>query len=383
MKKSSGIIIKKMKSQVFRNLSNIPGWRSNRKVIVIESDDWGSIRMPSIDAFKKLESLGLDLRSFDAGRYNLNDTLASESDLENLFEVLSRHKDSAGKQVVFTPVTIVANPDFERILKENFNTYYLEPFTETLKKIPGCEGSFKLWIEGIEKRLFVPQMHGREHLNVTAWMNALRSGEEHTRLAFGEHVTGFVPLKYPEVDYQAAFLLWDPEELEYHKKVIIEGLGIFEDLFGYRAEYFVPPNGPFNNKLNQILVENGIRYRSTSKIQNEPAGYGKTRRVPHWIGQKDRSGLIYMTRNCFFEPNQPGKDWVNSCLNDIRTAFRWHKPAIISSHRVNYIGSLNPANRDSGLRQLDALLKEIIKCWPDMSFLTTPELGKLMAENNL
>lgn len=370
------------KRKIIQNLSNIPGWRTNLRIIVFESDDWGSVRMPSIDTFKKLESSGLDLHSFDAGRYNLNDTLASESDLEHLFEVLTSHKDSEGREVVFTPISIVANPDFDRILKKNFTAYFLEPFTETLRKLPGCEGSFRLWKEGIEKRIFVPQMHGREHLNIIAWMKALQGNDEHTRLAFDEHVTGFVPLNYPEVDYQASFLFWEPKELEYHEKVLIEGLGIFEDLFGYRAEYFVPPNGPFNNKLNKILVENGIKYRSSSKIQKEPIGFGKTRRIPHWIGQKDTTGLTYLTRNCFFEPNQPGKDWVSSCINDIRIAFRWHKPAIISSHRVNYIGSLNPANRDNGLRQLDILLKEIIRFWPDVIFLSTPELGRLITRTN-
>ena len=30
-------------------LINIPGWRTNRHIVVIESDDWGSIRMPSCE----------------------------------------------------------------------------------------------------------------------------------------------------------------------------------------------------------------------------------------------------------------------------------------------------------------------------------------------
>lgn len=33
---------------VIKNFSNLPGWRTNRKIVVIESDDWGSIRMPSL-----------------------------------------------------------------------------------------------------------------------------------------------------------------------------------------------------------------------------------------------------------------------------------------------------------------------------------------------
>ncbi len=367
-------------NQIIRNLSAIPGWLADRKMVVFESDDWGCIRMPSINSFERLEKSGLDLRSADAERYNLNDTLATSHDLESLFEVLTSVNDVTGNCAVFTPISIVANPDFQKIYDSGFQDYFYEPFTETLKRYPGCENSFELWKEGIEKKMFVPQMHGREHLNVATWMKALKAGENHTLLAFKEGMWGFVPATYPDVDYQAAFLLTDTSELGYQKIVISEGLKLFSKLFGYKAEYFVPPNGPFNNSLNKILAENGIKYRCTSKIQNESLGFGKARKVLHYLGQKETNGIRYITRNCFFEPSQAGKDWIDSCLNDIKIAFRWHKPAIISSHRVNYIGSLNPANRDKGLKQLSLLLPAILKNWPDTLFLTTPELGKLISK---
>ena len=361
-----------------KNLSNLPGWRTNRKIVVFESDDWGSIRMPSLSTFEKLEGAGLDMRSHDAERYNLYDTLASSQDLQNLFEILTRFKDRNGDNAVFTAISVLANPDFNKIRESNFREYFYEPFTETLKRYKGCENSFELWKEGVSRKIFIPQFHGREHLNVEAWMKSLQVGDEQTRFAFEEEMWGFVPRQYPAIDYQAAFLPGAFEDINLHKKILVDGLDLFEKLFGYRAEYFVPSNGPFNNILNKILVENGIKYRSASKIQNEPLGNGRKRKVLHWLGQKDESGLIYITRNCFFEPSQPGKDWVDSCLNDIKIAFRWNKPAIISSHRVNYIGTLNPSNRDRGLHQLTRLLKEIIKNWPDAEFMTTPQLGAMM-----
>jgi len=363
-----------------RNISNIPGKTLQKKIIVFESDDWGSIRMPSLKVFEVLNKEGIDLKSRDAERYNLNDTLASSSDLEMLFEVLSALKDHLGNNAVFTPVSIVANPDFQKIKDSGLEQYFYEPFTDTLKRYSGCERSLDLWKEGIDNKIFVPQMHGREHLNVAAWMKALQNGDKQTRMAFDQSLWGFVPdrNKLPGVDFQAAFLLGDSSELEQHEKIIVEGLNLFEKLFGYKAEYFVPPNGPFNNDLNKTLVKNGIKYRSASKIQNEPLGNGETKKVIHWLGQRDRSGLRYITRNCFFEPSQPGKDWVDGCLNDIKIAFRWNKPAIISSHRVNYIGSLNPSNRDNGLQQLSKLLKRILKSWPDAEFMTTARLGATM-----
>jgi hypothetical protein len=363
-----------------KNLSNIPGWKTRRQLVVFESDDWGSIRMPSLKSFERLDRLGLDLRSADAARYNLNDNLATGSDLEGLFEVLSRVKDRSGRNAVFTPVSIVANPDFQKIRESGFRNYSYEPFTETLKRFPGCGNSFELWKEGIRKELFVPQMHGREHLNVMAWMKDLKAGEKLTRAAFEEGMWGFVPPTFPDVDYQAAFLLTDPGDLEYHREVIREGLQLFEQLFGYRAVFFVPPNGLFHNSLNRTLAENGITLRYVSKIQHEPLGMGRLRKVYHYHGQTGNSGIRYIIRNCFFEPSQEGKDWVDSCLNDMRSAFRLNKPAIIGTHRVNYTGSLNPKNRDLGLAQLSLLLKEILRNWPDAEFMTTARLGALMNE---
>jgi len=371
-------MVPKCLNKLKRYVANFLGWRTSRKIIVFESDDWGSIRMPSRESFEKLEKAGLNLRDWDAERYNLNDSLATAEDLEKLFEVITSVKDKSGNYAVFTPVTIVANPDFQKIKDSDFNEYYYEPFTETLKRYPGCELSFELWKEGIEKHLFVPQMHGREHLNVKAWMNALKSKDNQAHLAFNEGVWGFVPENYPKVDYQAAFLPGSPSEIEYHKEILKDGMGLFKKLFGYQAEYFVPPNGCFNNYLNQTLSENGIKFRSAPKIQFEPLGNGKFRRVFHWLGQKEKTGIRYITRNCFFEPSKPGKDWVDSCLYDIQIAFKYRKPAVISTHRVNYVGSLNKSNRDTGLYQLKQLLQKITKNWPEVEFMTTPQLGRLI-----
>ena len=57
------------------------------------------------------------------------------------------------------------------------------------------------------------------------------------------------------------------------------------------------------------------------------------------------------------------------------------KPAIISSHRVNYIGSLEPSNRSHGLHQLKKLLKQIVNKWNDVEFMTSAELGELMRKS--
>ena len=99
----------------------------------------------------------------------------------------------------------------------------------------------------------------------------------------------------------------------------------------------------------------------------------------HWLGQTNRHSQKYITRNGFFGADS-SKDWVDSCLADVALAFKYNKPAVISSHRVNFTGSLDNRNRDYGNKQLTNLLKKITSNWPQVEFLTSSELGKELSK---
>jgi hypothetical protein len=184
--------------------------------------------------------------------------------------------------------------------------------------------------------------------------------------------------------YQAAFDIDTLVDIEYQKEVLKTGLDVFEKLYGYRSKFFIPTNGPFNNQLEPVAKKLGIDYLGTGKIQLEPLGNNQYKKHVRYLGKKSNEGIMYLTRNAFFEPNSTkqstSKDWVNDCLKEIEIAFRWHKPATISSHRVNYIGWLNENNRANGLQKLDTLLSQIIKRWPNVEFMTSVELGDLISE---
>jgi len=372
-----------VRSEIIKNLINIPGWRTRDHLVVFESDDWGSIRMPSNEVYRKLLSSGIDLLSGDGFRFNKYDTLETSEDLASLFDVLYSVKDSTDRHAVLTPFTVVANPDFDKIQQSGFSKYYFEPFTDTLKKYPGCENSFSLWKEGIEKRIFMPQFHGREHLNVKVWLKALMEGKEMAVLAFNNGMWGIPTADDPDIgiEFQAAFDFLEPDDLYHHKDIISSGLRLFKDLFGYSSTCFVPPNGFLSSNLEKFIREEGIKCLSVARKYLEPAGFGKVKKSIRWLGKRNKYGLVYLARNCFFEPNLPGKDWVDSCMKEIQIAYRWQKPAIIGSHRVNLAGGLDKLNRDKGLLQLDCLLKSIMKKWPDTKFITSSELGDLMYQD--
>lgn len=359
-------------------MSNIPGWRTKRKLIVIESDDWGSIRMPSNSVFNQLSNSGVDLVSGDSKRYNSFDTIADRTDFEELYNVLLKFKDSTGRPPVITAMSVVANPDFERIRNDGFNNYYFEPITTTMEKY-GYDNCIQSWRDGIERRLFTPQFHGREHLNVAVWMRALKNGDNHTMLSFEHEMWGFRNVNQFNISYQAAFDVEYPEDISIQKEVLTSGLNLFKDLFGYRATCFVPPNGPFNRELEKAAFDSGIKFIGTSKIHLEPMGQGVRKKGYHYLGEENSLGQRYITRNCFFEPNQPGTSWVESCVSDINNAFFWGKPAVLSSHRTNYIGVLDVRNREKGLKQLDELFSIVLRKWPEAEFVTTAELGSIIA----
>ena len=364
-----------------RNLSNLFGFKTNRKVVVFESDDWGSVRTQSNEAYQKMQKSGLEL---DRSNFTKYDALESNSDLESLFQVFRNHMDSTGRHPVFTPMCVVANPDFEKIKESNFGAYYYEPFTETCRKYPEHDRVHELWLHGIHERLFVPQLHGREHINAKRWTDALKEGNEGLRLAFDNGSFGASWYKGQQLpEHLAAF---DPEkasDIHALHQVTRDAGKLFVEICGYRPKHFIASNSPEPRELEQTLKEIGVEYLTRYKIQRYPLGDGKFEKQFNWLGKKNNLGQIYLTRNAGFEPSDSNvQNPIESCINDIHIAFKWGKPAIISSHRVNYIGYLDKNNRERGLNQLNDLLGLILRQWPEVQFLTSVELGDLIKSNN-
>ncbi|MCK5691811.1 MAG: hypothetical protein KAI08_03150 [Bacteroidales bacterium] len=367
--------INRIKSQVSRNLLNIPGWRTGRKLVIIESDDWGSIRMPSSEVYEKFISRGFDIAGSD---YNRIDTLESNDDLEMLFEVLQSHKDSAGNSPLITANCVMGNPDFKRIRQSDFSTYYVEPVTETLKHYPQRDRVEELWKQGDSAGIFHPQFHGREHVNVVRWMEALREKTEGMMFTFDHETTfsGDGDYNFMEVlDYNS------PEDLKEMKEGLTEGLDLFEKVFGYRSLSFIPPCYTWNSEVEETLHEGGVRYIQGLVKQLIPTGsFGNYNSKLHFLGNKNAFGQYFLIRNAFFEPSLTKlSDPVGEVLNRIQIAFRWNKPAVIGSHRINFMGSLDEQNRKKNLQLLDDLLKAIIKLWPHVEFISSDELGNLIA----
>ena len=368
-----------LKQTITHNLLNIPGWHTKRHIVVIESDDWGSIRMPSKEVYDILLKRGLDV---DKDPYCRYDNLATAEDLEALYEVLQSVKDKNGRQAVLTANAVVANPVFEKIRESGFTEYFYEPFTETLKRYPRHSGTFGIWKQGIAAGLFHPQFHGREHLNVKKWFDALQSGDEATRLAFEMGTFGLTSAVAPTIttNYMGAFDSRLPEDLDFYKQSIQDGLDLFKELIGYRSESFIATTYTWSPLIEPFLKENGVKYLQGMVHQRVPQDGGDSFifQKDNFTGRKSKSGLLYITRNCFFEPSQTNIDCVSDCMKRISIAFKWGKPAVISAHRLNFIGNIVERNRTESLETLSNLLHLVVKKYPDVEFMSSDELGNII-----
>lgn len=353
-------------------------WNSSTKYVVIESDDWGSIRMPSkgtLDQLKKRNFKVLD------DPYSRFDCLEQGGDLIALFEVLQKYKGADGNSPIITANTIMANPDFKRIEASGFTEYFYEPFTTTIKRLYG-DLTMSNWYEGIRLGLLHPQLHGREHLNVLLWLSELKSGNPELLDAF-KHNCFSVPLLskigrrrnlMAALDYYAL-----PGEHDFTKNYIVDAADIFLKSFGFSSKSFIAPAYIWPASAEETLAKAGISYLQGIPFQFDP-GKGKGfRRRFHFTGQRNTLGQLYLVRNCFFEPSLDDcKDWVDECLHRMKSAFDNRKPAIVGTHRLNFIGGIEPLNRERNLAKLNELLHRIIKEWPDVCFTTSDCLGEMI-----
>jgi hypothetical protein len=372
--------ISDIKYKLLINAKNIPGRSINRKIVVIECDDWGSIRMPSLTIYNKLLNAGIHV---DNHRYNKYDTLEDKEDLEQLFDLLLSVKDNRGNPAVITPITIMANPDFRKIKDSGFTQYYYEKFTETLARYGRHPDVEKLWKKGIELGIFVPELHGREHIAVQLWLQKLNEGGDKIRFAFDNEfvsveMSGMHPIAR---EFRAEFYFNSPNQKEFLLKSAKDSVLLFKEFFGYIPRAFVPANAVFHPDFENPLFNEGVRYLNVNHRTDIPAENG---RINHkWVGtgKKSPSGLTYYIRNCAFEPTDPGYRGIDFTMKQIEAAFRWGKPANISTHRVNFVGGIDENNRKTGLKELKSLLQLIEKKWPDVEFMSSCDMLKVLYNN--
>lgn len=372
-----------IKSNISSYIKNISGWKSHRKLLAFAVDDYGNIRLSSREAREKLKTKNVTL----SGRFNNFDALDTREDFEQLFDVLNSVKDKNGKPAVFTTYAMPANINFLETLKqgkfvpENLNTTYEKLAAEGKTTY---YGAFELLHKGITSGLIRPQFHGREHLNINVLNHLLKGKNEQLIANMEVNSLAGIPQyeKLPGVRFSEAFSLCYQKEVDNHKKIIKDGLERFKKVYGYWSTTFTPPAMLLHPSLYSYVESLGIKAIDKPRSHQVHLGDGDYKSEKNKLGLQKGQNHVTIVRNCMFEPNSKEMDWVNFTFNQIKAAFFFKKPAIISSHRVNFAGHIEPENRRKGLNALKLLLKKVVKAYPDVEFLGIDDLVDEMLKEN-
>jgi len=373
--------IKKTKRSILKNIINHKGWTTNKKYVIFESDDWGTIRMPSKEIYKNLIKAGDKVDEDPCTRY---DSLASEKDVELLFEVITHYKDNKGNYPIFTTNWAMANPDFEKIKATDYLQYCYEPFTKTLKNYPEHHKSFDLWKKGFEEKLIYPQFHCREHVNVIRWMKHLQLGKKDVLTAFNNRMISTANSFSQEnrFAYMDTYNYDSNDELQNIYQVLRDGLNLFQSIFGFYSKSFIASCNVWDSNIEKELIHHRVEYIQGDRIQlvpNQSEGTKCLEKKRRQIGEINLYNQIDLLRNCEFEPSMNHNvDWIDNCLLEIAIAFNKNKPATICTHRLNYIGFIDEGNRDRNLKLFSELLQKILTIWPDVEFVTSVQLGEII-----
>ena len=366
-------------AMIGNHLKNLSGWTTKRKYVAFAVDDYGNVRIASGEARQYLRAHGVAL----SGRFDRYDALDSVEDFEQLFAVLGSVRDGRGRHPVFTTFAMPCNVDLQRSLEAN--TLVSEDLDVTYRRVADEEpaayaGAFAAMHDGITRGFLRPQFHGREHVNAELFDLQLRAAHPHVRANAEVRSMAGIPShpRLPGVRFTEAYALWERTAVQAHRRILADGMMRFERVYGYRPTVFTPPAMYLHPDLWDDLVSLGIRAIDQPRVHSVHLGEGSYRRMRHVSGRRLRDGLVSVVRNCLFEPNSRPIDWVAHTMAQIQAAFLWRKPAIISSHRVNFCGQIAPENRRDGLQMLHALLRRIVETWPDIEFVSVDELVSKM-----
>ena len=342
---------------------------------VFESDDWGACESaPEVDVAAKILMLHKKLLKSD---YSPVTTLENPVQLERLFQILEKHKGADGLPAVFTAFVCTGNPDFKKICANGYTKY--EDIGLNTGVPAGWErgdvaGKLR---EGFERGIFHPEFHSTlHHTSPHLWLERLREDSDIGKLARGmfdmncyaqrEHLPEYHGMNVREQNK------WVKKGIERFKKIFgfMPSAAVTSDAFP-ETELVWSMNGINTICLKNCRTNNGETVVYVTKPWNMQDAYSK---IGDYNELKD---VVYITRNAFFESGMaPGwDDSAEDVLSVVKRNIKeFNEPAIISTHRINYV-SFDNEMVEKRYFELEKLLNGLSKM--KINFLTTSEVGQL------
>lgn len=308
-------------------------------ILVLESDDWG------------------------AG------PLAQARALHSIADTLTRHRDGAARHPVMSVALVLAVPDGPAIqaggihVRTELDAALFEPVLGALRV-------------GVDRQVFSLQLHGHEHF----WPASLAASAD-SAVADWLHqpppvATEQLPSHLQSRWVDSTSLPSSPLSPAQIGAAVDEEVAAYRRIVGEQPAVVVPPTFVWTRDVERAWAAAGIEfvvtpgYRSTQRnAQGVPDGDEGP------IVNGDRAGsLTYLVRTDYFEPIR-GRDAAYA-LRALCKAAAEGQPCILENHRDNFIFDAEQCRRS--LAELDALCAGALQAQPDLRFLGTGELGRIL-----
>lgn len=355
--------------------------------ICYENDDWGG--PPGIINATVGEEL-VTKQVKNAGFW-LNNTLESASDMDDLFAVFAKHSE-----VVVTSFFIVDFFNGTAMESNGFTEFVGVPINKTgwieetpyNSSGPNYRGDVtSKWKEGYNQGYWLPQYHGRWHIDMDWLLQNASEGCTTTIDCIVNYTTSpsklFGVSQVGKSEYMNNALL--TADLGYSNKTtpqvqanISVGLQEFYNLFGFYSESTVAPNYYLSN--NTIAAfKNTTIYGHTGAPGYGLDDSGDPLLSWNWEQFDYFNGVSTLGRLISF--NEINITHLSAKMDDINTTFDRGQVAIIEDHKVAYTSGIRdvtaPGERESALLFLDEFLTGVKTWYPDVWYLTSPELHQL------
>ena len=321
-------------------------WREpvlRRPVLVLESDDWG-VGPP-----------------------------AQAAALHDIAEVLGRHRDADARAPVMSLALVLALPDGQAIRRTGqYRRLLLDD-----RRFADVLGALRA---GIAQGVFAPQLHGLEHF----WPDTLMTSSDPDVKAWLRQdqpaATEQLPAHLQSRWVDASVLPSRPLDPAAIAAAVAEEAGVYRRILGVPPKVVVPPTFVWTKEVERAWAASGVECVVTP-------GWRYTRREAQGlpggdegpIVNADRSGAIgYLARCDYFEPAR-GRDAAYA-LAALERAVAQGRPCVLENHRDNFIN--DAAVRQRSLDELDRLLRYASARHPDLRFMSSLELHRLLRDRS-
>lgn len=363
---------------VFSGPRTLVDWQAVRGV-AFESDDWGLCGfVPAASAWD-----GLALDSLRTGRVPdvyWNSTLEDSGAVADLATLLAQYQGRDGLPALLQPNYIVSSRHFEitatgseNIAGDSWRQYDL-PALPPFYQRPG------LWLavaEAVRQGVWWPELHGAFHYD-----------PRHRELAVARNRAARVAATRGILPFPGSMRAWElgpwrsRADLE---RELSHSCDVFATLFGRRPGSVMAPDYTWDNRCEELWQEQGLAVIQGKRQQRHPRYRRGTwlhrlrKTVARAWSRLVHPRLTYLERNCEFEPLQAGdtRQVTSDCLEQIRRAWGQGEPAIVETHRINFVHT-DPALSTRGRQALAGLLAELAGGKSDAAmFLTDQEMAQL------